>query len=169
MAMTTFRHNLFVIGALALGLTALGCTSGPPATSPSPTPSATPDPAGVLLTVETRGGMCAPGPCGTSIFVERDGRVHVAAKPPNGLGIVSPDALAALDAQIQATDFAELESHPFTGECPTAYDGQEIVFEFAAPDRVHRIATCEVELDFDSPLFEAVAGAVGQFISLPIE
>lgn len=77
--------------------------------------------------------------------------------------------MAALDAQIQATDFAALESHPFTGECPTAYDGQEIVFEFAAPDRVHRIATCSVEVDYGSPLFEAVAGAVGQFITIPVE
>jgi hypothetical protein len=41
------------------------------------------------------------------------------------------------------------------------------VFEFGAPAGVERIATCEVEVDFSSPLFAAVATALGPFVPLP--
>lgn len=150
-----------VLAALALGVA--GCAAEIPVPSATPSPVAT----GVLLTVETRGGLCADGPCGTTIFVERDGTVHQAAKPPNELGVVPVAALAALDEAVRTTDFAELRSHPFTGLCPTAVDGQEIVFEFGAPGGIERIATCEVEVDFSAPLFVAAIDAVGPFISLP--
>ena len=108
---------------------------------------------GPLLTVETRGGECFAAPCGSTVVVERDGTVHSAAKPPNLLGKVPADQLAALDAAIRTTDFAVLKSHPFTGECPTAFDGQEFVFEFGAPGGTQRVATCEVEVDYGLPLF----------------
>jgi len=161
-AMQTSRRAWVIVLAASLLAVALGasaCTSG----SSAPLPVAT----GPLLTVETRGGLCADGPCGTTIVVERDGRVRQAAKPPNDLGTVPAEALAALDAAIRTTDFAALRSHPFTGECPTAYDGQEIVFEFGAPGGVERIATCEVEVDFGSPLFVAASTALGPFVPLP--
>jgi hypothetical protein len=121
-----------------------------------------------LLTVESRGGECVDGPCGSTVVLERGGRVHSAAKPPNDLGIVAAPELAALTAAIGAADFPAIEGHPFRGECPTAYDGQELVFEFDTPGGIERIATCEVEVDFGSPLFLAVANALGQFIPLPL-
>lgn len=122
---------------------------------------------GPLLTVEIRGGECPAGACATTVILERDGRVHQAAKPPNDLGVVPPANLAALDAAIRSTNFDALRSHPFTGECPTAYDGQEIVFEFGAPGGIQRVATCDVEVDFGLPLFVAVSTALGPFVPLP--
>jgi hypothetical protein len=157
--MTSRRPQLLVLGALlALALSTAACAW---LSAPSQVAS------GPLLSVETRGGLCVDGPCGTTIFVERDGRVHQAAKPPNDLGVVSPAALAALDDAIRTADFAEIESHPFTGLCPTAVDGQELVFEFGAPGGLQRIASCEVAIDYGSPLFVAVATAMAPFISLP--
>jgi hypothetical protein len=158
---TTRRARLIALAAplLVVVLSASACTSGMPASLPAAT--------GALVTVETRGGLCVDGPCGTTIVVERDGRIHQAAKPPNDLGTVPPAALVALDDAIRATDFTALKSHPFTGQCPTAYDGQEIVFEFGAPGGLQRIATCEVEVDFGLPLFVAVSTALGQFVPLP--
>ena len=146
---------------LAVALMAAACSTG--ATGPSPVAT----PAGPLVTIETRGGECVDAPCGMTVYLERDGRVHQAAKPPNDLGTVPPSTLATLDAAIRITDFAALKSHPFTGQCPTLYDGQEIVFEFEAPGGVQRIATCEVKVDFGQPLFVAVSAALGPFISLP--
>lgn len=124
-------------------------------------------PTGPLVTVETRGGNCASAPCGTTVIVERDGRVHLAAKPPNDLGTVPPAALATLDAAIRTTDYASLKRHLFSGQCPTAFDGQEYVFEFGAPGGVQHIASCEVAIDFGSPLFVAVSTALGPFVPLP--
>jgi hypothetical protein len=153
------RDVVLVASLLALALGASACCFG--ISVPLPVP------AGALFTLETRGGLCVGGPCGTTIVIERDGRVHQAAKPPNDLGIVPPADLAALDAAIRMTDFTALKSHPFTGQCPTAFDGQETVFEFGAPGGVQRIATCEVDVDFGLPLFVAVSTALGPFVPLP--
>lgn len=170
MAVKSLQRSPSTVLAAALfafALSTAGCAIEVPVPSPTPGPTPSPVATGVLLTVETRGGLCVDGPCGTTIFVERDGTVHQAAKPPNELGVVPVAALAALDEAILTTDFAELRSHPFTGLCPTAVDGQEIVFEFGAPTGIERIATCEIEVDFSAPLFVAVTNAVGPFISLP--
>ncbi len=150
----------FVVAAVLAALLA-GCSSLAGAT-PGSTPAARP-----LVTVVVTGGECAAPACTTTIFVERDGRVHQAAKPPNDLGTVPPATLAALDAAIKSADFAAIKAHPFTGQCPTAYDGQEIAFEFDAPSGVERISTCEVAVDWGLPLFVAVSTALGPFVPLP--
>ena len=123
---------------------------------------------GPLVTVTTRGGMCPEGPCGGSVILERDGRVHAAAKPPNDLGRVSAEAMAALTAAVNQTDFTALKSHPFTGECPVNFDGQELIFEFNVGSTTQRIASCEVDIDWGHPLFVALRVALGEWIPLPL-
>ncbi len=155
------RRALVLVTSFAIAVAAIaGACSG----GTIPIPIAT----GPLLTVETRGGECFAAPCGSTIVVERDGRVHSAGKPPNDLGQVPLDQLAALDAAIKTTDFAILKARPFTGDCPTTYDGAEFVFEFGAPGGPQRIASCEVEIDYGSPLFVAVSTAIGPFVPLPV-
>jgi len=123
--------------------------------------------AGPLVSVETRGGECFAAPCGMTVYLDSDGTVHAAAKPPNTLGTVPSDQLHDLATLIATTDFAAIRARPFTGVCPTAFDGQEIVFTFAAPSGPQRIATCEVDVDFGLPLFVAVSTALGPFIPIP--
>jgi hypothetical protein len=127
-----------------------------------------PSVSGPLLTVSTRGGECPAGPCGESVVVERDGRVHSAAKPPNELGKVPAEAMAALTAAVNQTDYAAIKSHPFTGECPVNFDGQELIFEFVVGSTTQRIASCEVDIDWGHPLFVAVGVALGEWIALPL-
>ncbi len=157
----SLTRALVVAAFLVTGLAVAGCGGTAATPSPSPTPT---DP---LMTVVMSGGLCAPPSCDQTIFVERDGRVHQAAKPPNDLGTVPPAALAALVDAIRTTDFASIKAHPFTGQCPTAFDGQEIAFEFATPGGVQRVATCEVAVDWGAPLFVAVSTALGPFIPIP--
>lgn len=123
---------------------------------------------GPLVTVEMRGGMCPAGACDSTVFLDRDGRAHSAAKPPNDLGMASAESMAALTAAINTTDFATVKARKFTGECPVAFDGQELVFEFATLGGPQRIASCEVAIDWGSPLFVAVAAALGQWVPLPL-
>lgn len=123
---------------------------------------------GPLVTVQLRGGMCPNGACDNTVILERDGRVHAAAKPPNDLGRVPAAAMATLTAAVQATDYAAIKSHPFTGECPVAFDGQELIFEFGVGAGTQRIASCEVDIDWGHPLFIAVAAALGEWIPIPL-
>ena len=145
---------LFVAATLAIA----GCATGSTFSSPS---------AGPLVTVTMHGGACAAVPCDATVYLDVDGRVHAAAKPPNDLGQVPVAKMAVLTAALQATDFAAMKAHPFTGQCPVAVDGQELIFEFAVGGGTQRIASCEVAIDWGQPLFAALAAALAQWVPIP--
>ncbi len=151
--------------AMLLSIVALAATFG--ACNSAATNEIVPG-TGPLMTVQLRGGMCPEGACDSSVILERDGRVRSSAKPPNDLGAVTPVNMSALNAAMAATDFAALKSKPFTGECPVAFDGQELIFEFAILTGTQRLASCEVDIDWGHPLFIAVAAALGEWIPLPL-
>jgi hypothetical protein len=144
-------------GLVVATLTLAGCNSNVPVPLGGP-----------LLTVELRGGMCPGGPCDSGVILDHDGRVRAAAKPPNDLGQVDAKAMAALTAALQATDFAAIRSQRFTGECPIAFDGVELTFEFNVGTGTQRIASCEVDIDWGHPLFVALGVAIGKWVPLPL-
>jgi hypothetical protein len=162
--MPKVRRPVASLRALALGLLAsiivlVGCNSAVSVPLPG---------SGPLVTVSTRGGMCPQGACDHSVILERDGRVHAAAKPPNDLGRVPAAAMATLTGAVQATDYRALKSHPFTGQCPIAFDGQELIFEFGVGAGTQRIASCEVDIDWGHPLFVALGVALAEWVPLPV-
>ena len=130
------------------------------ACSPAAVASLLPAAAGPLVTVTTRGGECPDGACGSTLAIERDGRLRQTAPEAVVLGQVPPEKLAALDGMIRATDFAVVRARSFTGECPVNFDGQEVTYEFGAPTGVERIASCETEIDPEQPVFAAVTAAL---------
>ena len=123
---------------------------------------------GPLVTVTMQGGLCPEGMCNQRVILEADGKVHSAAKPQNDFGVVSAQAMQGLVAAINAADFAALKSKPFTGQCPVAFDGQEYVFEFSTTAGVHRLASCQVEIDWGHPLFVAAGIALGAWVPFPL-
>ena len=148
-----------VAGLIAL-IVAAACQSIPAVASLVPA-------AGPLVTVTVRGGECVNGPCGGTTVIERDGRVHQTEPAAAELGQLSDDVRAALDAAVKTTDFDVIRARKFTGECPVAFDGQEFIYEFGAPGGVQRIATCETEIDPNSPVFLATAAALGSVVAEP--
>jgi hypothetical protein len=163
--MQTFAARPAALLTIVLvALLLVGC-SGPPSPSvvptvPPPAPIASPAPSGPLVTVETRGGMCPLGACGSTIAIDADGRVHAIAPFPKELGTVPDGVLEALATELSQADFVALTGQPFTGTCPIAYDGQETIYTFATASGVVRIASCELVVDPAAPLFVAVAAAL---------
>ncbi len=123
--------------------------------------------AGPLVTVTTSGGECFDGPCGSTIVIERNGTVRQALPAEAVLGQVPPDLLAGLDGAIKTANYDAIRAVPFTGECPTAFDGQEWVYEFGGPRGVERIASCETDIDPASPVFAATTAALVAVDVLP--
>jgi hypothetical protein len=115
---------------------------------------------GPLVIVETRGGECPNGACGTRIVIETDGRVHASAPAPIELRHLTVDMVEALGKEVGRADFARLRTKSFTGTCPTTYDGQETVYTFATTTGTERIASCEFVVDPANPLFAAVGAAL---------
>lgn len=120
-----------------------------------------PAPSGPLVTIEAHGGLCPEGECRSLVAIERDGRLHRLAPDTGEMATLEPRIVTAIEVAIASTDFAALRSRPFTGTCPTAFDGQELIYTFATPSGEERLASCEVEIDSAHPLFVAVGAALG--------
>ena len=150
--MSTQLRVLVAVLLITTGILA-GCQSIPVVASLAPA-------FGPLATVTVRGGECPQGACGGTTAIERDGRVHQTVPVAKELGQLPDELLTALSAAVNTADFDVIRAKRFTGECPVAFDGQETIFEFEAPGRTQRIATCETEIDPTHPLFLAVAKAL---------
>jgi hypothetical protein len=145
-----------------VGCVAQASPSAAPAAVASAALSSAPSsaPSGPLVTIETRGGECPEGACGSTVVIDADGRIHETAPAPLELGTLSDMTVEALATEIAKADFAELKSRPFTGTCPVAFDGQETIYTFVTSSGPERIASCEVEVDPSEPLFIAVSAGL---------
>jgi hypothetical protein len=163
------RANRAALASLFVLATALGAACGPaPSPSPSPSPVDSPAPSVVastpfafpLVTVEARGGECPTGSCSRLLNIEADGRLHEVIPQDRVVGTVPPDVIDALRTEVEQADYPAIRSRPFTGECPTAVDGQEIVYTFHVTTGDREIASCEIEIDPSDPLVVAVNAAL---------
>ncbi len=126
------RAVAVIVGvAMSLSACAGGATEG---TSPGPEavgPQATPevDDGGPTEEVVFArfGGLCVDGACRFELTLSDDGSWTLTEQlQPAGDGaIAAADALALIEAVDAAWD--ELSAQDFTGTCPTAYDGQELI------------------------------------------
>jgi hypothetical protein len=157
------RSLVLLVRIVATALVLASCVSS----APSPLATTTPSRAatGPLITVETRGGECPDGPCGSLIDIGSDGSVHQVRPADVDLGTIPKAELDALTAEIERANFPLIESRPFTGECPTSFDGQETIYTFHLPTGDEAIATCKVAIDPNHPLFLAVAAAMRTFMT----
>jgi len=99
------------------------------------------------------------------VAIERDGTVHDAEPRLIDRGVIPEDLRVALERAIDEADFDSLRSRPFRGECPASADGQEQIYTFGTDQGPIRLASCEVEIDPNDPLFVAVENA---FASLAV-
>jgi hypothetical protein len=137
-----------LVALLALGALAAGaCSLFPPLAGGD----------GVLVAVEASGGMCPEGLCRTRVEIRADATARRGDGEPVRL---NPLLVARLAGQIRSADFTAIRSRPFTGACPTAYDGQELRYEFAAPGGQVSLSSCQVAIDPTDPLFTALAEAL---------
>ena len=116
---------------------------------------------GRLVTVEAHGGRCVEGECRTVFAIEADGLVQQIEPVESEVHRVADRTIDAYRAALGITDFDAIRSRPFTGECPTAFDGLEVVYTFETPAGPERISSCEVEIDRQAPIFVAVDAMLG--------
>ena len=133
-----------------------------PAT-PSPDSSAEPKIGAhdTLLTIRTEGGMCVNGGCWSEKQIKADGSFTAADNTgAQTTGTLGAATVAELTQQIAATDFEQLKAKPFTGTCPVAFDGQEYIYTFQTAGGPQTLASCTVEIDENSPLFQTITSLI---------
>jgi len=134
-----------------------GSASADPEVSIGPVPTPEPFP---LLSIEWRGGECPSGLCTRLVNIEGDGRFHEVIPKDQVTGRVPPELLEALQVEIERANYPLILSRPFTGTCPTAYDGQQVIYTFHVSTGDRTVDACKVAIDPNHPLFAATDAAV---------
>jgi hypothetical protein len=161
---TNLRSSLPILILVLVGGLLAACTSvasGGSSQAPvSPSAPAAAD--DVTITVETSGGMCIDGACGSTVEIAPDGTVTQTAPNETELGTLSESTLDALITEVEQADFEAIQSQPFTDTCPIAFDGQQFVYTFTVGADTVKIDSCEVVVDPENPLFVAVNAALAE-------
>lgn len=126
------------------------------ATLDTPSPTAVPSMVAnqMLVTMASEGGRCPYGVCRSDLVLLMDGTYSFTeGKDAAKIGTVDSADLVELTQQIQAMDFAAIKARPFSGDCPTAYDGQEWIFEFTTNGSVETLRSCQTQIDLQSAPF----------------
>lgn len=123
-----------------------------------PTAAATPAPAeSTVLRIRASGGMCPDGACATETVLQLDGRfTRTVGKNAPTQGRIDEALAAAVAQETAQANFTQLKARPFTGLCPTAYDGSEFFYTFPTAQGDQEIGSCKVDIDWQHPLFAAV-------------
>ena len=122
---------------------------------------------GPLVTIEATGGPCPEGTCRSVVAIEADGRVHHVEPAATAIQQATGESIDLLRTAIGITDFEAIRSRPFLGTCPTAFDGQELVYTVTTAHGPERIASCDVEVDPQAPLFTAIHAILGAGLPAP--
>jgi hypothetical protein len=109
----------------------------------------------ILVTVTVTGGECPSGACGAEYVVHRDGRVD----GPDGHRAIPVDQIDRIADEVSRTDWDAVRSVPFSGDCPTAYDGQKHVYAFPSSGGDLVFDSCEFDLS-RAAVFQAIDAAL---------
>ena len=111
-------------------------------------------PSGPLLTVIWRGGLCSYGACAATFELSADGAYSLAeGDGTETSGAIDSALVDGLSDAVERADFGAVRVRSFTETCPTAYDGQEIIYTFRHHGGDERMSTCKYVLEWDLPQF----------------
>ena len=122
--------------------------------------------AGPLVTVEATGGMCLEGKCRSVIAIEADGRSTRSNRSRRRSSGATSEAIE-FSGRRWPSPTSSRSGRGRSRECPTAFDGQELVYTVATRAGPERIASCEVEIDPEAPLFTAINAILGADLRVP--
>lgn len=126
----------------------------------------------IIVTVDTRGGLCVYGGCNEKFTLYVSGQYRITRSETDRdedrvlrAGTLPSETTIRFLDLIESTDFAALRTTPFTDICPTAYDGSETTYTFVLENGQKEILdTCQHVFDFDQPILREVRAlpTVGQ-------
>jgi hypothetical protein len=150
-----------VLVAAAVVAVLAGCSpsgTGTSSSTLSAAPVTTPVTATFLASLTETGGMCPDGACLASFAVSSDGTWNLVSSTANRSGALPADVLAALTTA--ATTTSLLDAPAFTGTCPTAYDGSEMVYSWRdSSGATQTVSACDKAVPDTDPLVTALEQA----------
>ena len=106
-----------------------------------------------LVALEVSGGRCVDGTCSARASLDASGRMVYFDGTES---TIPPERLARIVESIAATDWDAVMAKPFEGECPTAFDGQELIWTIQTPAGPVEVADCTIAVDYDTDPFRSL-------------
>jgi len=98
-----------------------------------------------IAVVRFQGGLCVNfEDCKLEIRIDSSGKLLTDGAT---YGTLTSAELNGLKKAIADTDFAKVRTLSFTGVCPTAYDGSEVIFSFNTGSKTEVLSACEYDID----------------------
>ncbi|GIV97217.1 MAG: hypothetical protein KatS3mg057_1874 [Herpetosiphonaceae bacterium] len=117
-----------------------------------------------LLQIHFTGGLCQYGACSREVTFEHDGLLVIKdGERISRQAQLDQTELEALKRQIAQADLTAIMSRPFTGTCPTAYDGQEVSYSFLTSQGIVRLSSCKVVIDEQTPPFSTALALLTKY------
>lgn len=133
--------------AVAVAVSPAACSG-----ADQPVPSAT----APILVVRSHGGLCPDGrECARSVTFYGDGSWRSGSER----GRLPPPVAESLRDAATSTSAHDITDGRFTGTCPTAYDGSEVVYTFPL-DGGTQVASCTWTIDGRHRLVQAASAAM---------
>jgi hypothetical protein len=121
---------LVLLAVTAASVAAVLCTPAAAAAGPP------------VADVRLVGGLCErSATCMPRLLLHPDGRV---TRDGSVVRRVQPAQLRELRRLVATLDLADVRAHPFTGMCPVAYDGQELIVRLRGVPAVLRGCTWDL-------------------------
>lgn len=114
-----------------------------------------------VVNIDLVGGLCVYGQCQNTITLYSDGTyAQLLGNGDKIVGFAESSLQNELEQAILDADFAQIRSVPFTGTCPIAYDGNELIYSFYTDAGTETLSSCEFELDPAAPLFSTIESII---------
>lgn len=142
-----------------------GCavTDLPPTVDPVSSMTASPasTPATFVASRTATGGRCVDGVCESTFAVASDGSWSLVSNAELRSGVLPAAVLAAIVGATASTTIPD--APPFTGTCPSAYDGSELIYAWRDTlGRTQTVSACDRAVPPSDPLVLALDQAQAQ-------
>lgn len=112
-----------------------------------------------IVEVRFEGGLCPESVCSTTYTFHENGEVMMNGEVRLTL---NENRVNNLKELISEANFEDIRSNPFSGTCPSAYDGREATYTFYPEDKQEIIPSCTYNIDDTMPLFAEVGRIIDQ-------
>jgi hypothetical protein len=109
----------------------------------------------LLLKITRTGGLCPYGGCHQELILDTEGAYTLTdGDTLTQQGIIDKSKISQLAEVINHANFNQIKAQPYTGICPTAYDGSEVTYTFCTSKGIESISSCKIAIDEHQPLFQ---------------
>ena len=98
-----------------------------------------------IVSIYSSGGNCLFATCDSLLIILRDGSWIYTMGGKESKGKIEYQMVTKLARIMKNTNFEELRQKPFTGVCPSAYDGMESTYTFYIQGRKEELNNCTID------------------------